>query len=131
MSKNAYYWRCAYCGLWTDDSIPMTVKMSENYKTAGFYCSEKCKNKALAFYKYAHRMMPVFYAGLAISSIIMLAGIINLIFLSAGFVLMALTMLIFPFANEMDMGIKKSKLLVRIIALIMIAVFAPIGIYLY
>ena len=131
MSKNAYYWRCAYCGLWTDDSIPMTVKMSEKYTTAGFYCCGECKNKALAFYKYAHRAMPVFYAGLIISSIIMLAAIFNFIYFSVGMVLMALIMFIFPFANEMDMGIKKSKLLVRIIALIIIAVFAPIGIYLY
>ncbi len=109
--------RCSYCG-----------KLITNDKT---YCNNRCKIKYDRFQKYESKrtgvfrkifniMILMFFAGLILAAVTKHLGVIVIILAA---VALFITIIVFPFATPeivKSLGIKKSKLTVRIFSIILI-----------
>jgi len=116
--------RCSYCG-----------KLITKDKT---YCNIECENNYDKFQKNASKRTGLFGITMAIMMIMMFIGIIltavnpqlAVIIMLIGGGGVFVTLIVFPFATPETvklLGVKKSALIVRIIALIMILwIFIPI-----
>ena len=120
--KMNWNWQCAYCGIWTDDNIPLLIEFSKKHRKQAFCCSDECKYKAILFYKHMKRMYPLFLVLITISVIVFIAGIFYFMLFSLGLLLLGVVVFIFPFATYeqfAEYGVKKTVRLIRIIGTIL------------
>ena len=120
--------KCFYCNKEIETPQSMTIE-NETFVC----CSDKCSKKTLAFSQFVKRTKLFFGLGLFISlallfgstfSFILTNKQIGIILLCFGWVLLGLTICVFPFATPQTfqmLGIQKTELLVRIFGIIIIA----------
>jgi hypothetical protein len=121
---------CAYCS--NDIETPHPVAVDKG--TELVCCSGECAGKTSEFLAFFRRFKPAFAAGLALSLVVLFAGVFVLsaqvkliggLLMGTGFSLMGLTVVLFPFATPQTfsmLNIRKAVRYTRLIGICAVAI---------
>lgn len=115
--------KCFYCNNKTER--PLTIQIGQDKETVTC-CSDDCTQKALSFIQLYERKKYIFYTGIALSLVLLFAGVFTIIevkiagaaLMGSALSLLGLTALLAPFATPQTyqlFGIKKTTRVTRII----------------
>ncbi|MDF2855357.1 MAG: hypothetical protein K0Q87_1208 [Neobacillus sp.] len=131
--------QCIYCNKKIE--VPYTIIITNN--NSQICCSEECMKKASSFYNHFMKSKPYFYVSIFLSLGLILSGAIVdaimsshrllAVLLAAGFILLGVTLLLFPFATPESFdkwGIKKTAKIVKALGIFIIMLGPALALFL-